>query len=425
MKATGDGFDFISGRSWTRRSALRLAAMAAGSPFLAQVPLSAQSDHPPRPPRIYPPTYSADVMAPVNVNEMEGVARQKVPLEAYDYIAGGTGGELTLRDNLEAYLHVQLRRRVGVDVSNIDTSLELLGKKLDFPILLGPGGHKNLIYADGERVAAQGAAHSKALYMTAPSDWMATMQASSQAPVWWASSLGFSDKAAAQAFAKRAEDGGASAISVTVDYTYSPARDREVRNKFDFAWSSNKDGVPPNPNATSAREEPAIAGMIWPFFAGMTWSTLDWLHSATKLPIVVKGIVTGEDARAAVDHGVQAIIVSNHGGRTLDGMIPTLYALPEVVAAVNGRVPVLVDGGIRRGPDIVKAMSLGAKAVLIGRPYYWGLAAFGQEGVQRVIEMLHGELMNAMGNAGIPNLAAFDRSLVEFVPGTRSVVEEA
>jgi isopentenyl diphosphate isomerase/L-lactate dehydrogenase-like FMN-dependent dehydrogenase len=420
MKATEGEFDFINGRSWSRRSALRIAAMAAGSPFLAQLPLAAQS---PRPPRTYPPTYGNDVMAPVNVNEMEEVARQKVAPEAYDYIAGGSGGEMTLRANQEAFLHVQLRRRVGIDVSQIDTSLELLGKKLDFPILLGPGGHKNLVYADGERVAAQGAGHSKALYMTGPSDWMSKMQASQEAPVWWASSLGFSEKAAAQAFAKRAEDGGASAISITVDYTYTAPRDREVRNKFDFAWSNNEDGVPPNPNASSAREEPAVAGMIWPFVTGMTWSVLDWMHAVTKLPIVVKGIVTAEDARSAVEHGAQAIIVSNHGGRTLDGMLPTLYALPEVAMAVNNRVPVLMDGGIRRGPDIVKAMSLGAKAVLIGRPYYWGLAAFGQEGVQRVIEMLHGEMMNAMGNAGIPNLASFDRSLVEFLPGTRSVLE--
>jgi isopentenyl diphosphate isomerase/L-lactate dehydrogenase-like FMN-dependent dehydrogenase len=163
--------------------------------------------------------------------------------------------------------------------------------------------------------------------------------------------------------------------------------------------------------------------MIWPFVTGMTWKVIDWLHGASKLPVAIKGIVTAEDARAAVEHGAQAVIVSNHGGRTLDGMIPTLYALPEVVDAVNGRVPVLMDGGIRRGSDIVKAMSLGAKAILIGRPYYWGLAAFGQIGVQRVIEMLRGEMMVAMGQSGIPNLASFDRSLIEFIPGTRTVVE--
>lgn len=419
MKATGNHSDFVNGKDWTRRSALKLASLAAASPLLAQ---NQNPDRPPRPPRIYPPTYSDEVMAPVNVNEIEEIARQKVPPMAYDYVAGGSSGELTLRANREAFIHVQLRRRVGVDVSKLDTSLELLGTKLNFPILLGPGGHKNLIYADGERVSALAAGHSKALFVTSPTDSMAQMKGP-EAPVWWAASLGFSEQGPAQTFAKRAEDAGASAICITVDYPYTPPRDREIRNNFDFEWSSNKDGVPPNPNVTNVRKTPAVAGMIWPFVTGMTWKVIDWLHGATKLPVVIKGIVTGEDARAAVEHGAQAVVVSNHGGRTLDGMIPTLYALPEVVAAVNGRVPVLMDGGIRRGSDIVKAMSLGAKAVLIGRPYYWGLAAFGQIGVQRVIEMLHGEMMVAMGQSGIPNLAAFDRSLVEFLPGTRSVLE--
>jgi 4-hydroxymandelate oxidase len=419
MKPTGNGSDSVMSENWTRRSALQLAAFAASSPLLAQTPEARA----PRPQRIYPPTYSDEVMAPVNINEIEEIARQKVPPMAYDYIAGGSAGELTLQANREAFLHVQLRRRVGVDVSNIDTSLELLGKKLDFPILLGPGGHHNLIYADGQRLAVQAAAHCKAISMPGPADWIAKMQGLPEAPMWWAASLGFSEQAPAQAFAKRAEGAGASALCITVDYPYTAPRDREVRNHFDFEWSSNKEGVPANPNVTSVRKTPAVAGMIYPFVTGMTWKVLDWLHAATKLPIVVKGIVTAEDARAAVEHGAQAIIVSNHGGRTLDGMIPTLYALPEVVSAVGGRIPVLVDGGIRRGSDIVKAMSLGAKAVLIGRPYYWGLAAFGQVGVQRVIEMLHGEMMVAMGQSGIPNLASFDRSLVEFLPGTRTVLE--
>jgi len=401
---------------WTRRSAMKLASLAAGAPLLAQN----QEQRPPRPPRIYPPTYSDDVMAPVNVNEIEQIAKSKCEPMGYDYVAGGSSGELTLQANREAFLHVQLRRRVGVDVSHIDTSLELLGTKLDFPILCGPGGHKNLIYADGERVAALGAGHSKALYVMGPTDWIGKLPG---APVWWAASLGFSEQGPAQAFAKRAEDAGAKALCITVDYQYTPPRDREVHNNFDFEWSSNKEGVPPNPNVTTYRKTPAVAGMVWPFVTGMTWKVMDWLHAATKLPIAVKGIVTAEDARAAVEHGANCVIVSNHGARTLDGMIPTLYALPEVVDAVNGRVPVLMDGGIRRGSDIVKAMSLGAKAILIGRPYYWGLAAFGQVGVQRVIEMLRGEMMVAMGQSGIPNLAAFDRSLVEFLPGGRTVVE--
>jgi isopentenyl diphosphate isomerase/L-lactate dehydrogenase-like FMN-dependent dehydrogenase len=417
MTVNPDGAGLVKSRRWTRRSALQLAAVAAGSPLLAQN----QGAQPPRPQRIYPPSYSDEVMAAVNVHEMEDIARQKIPPMAYDYIAGGSAGELTLEANREAFTHVQIRRRVGVDVSKIDTSLELLGKKLGFPILLGPGGHQNLVYADGQRLAVQAAAHSKAICMPGPAEWLAKMQGAQEAPMWWAASLGFSEQAAAQAFAKRAESAGASALCITTDYPYTAPRDREIRNNFDYAWSNT--GVPPNPNATTERKIPMVAGMIQPFVPGMTWKVLDWLHAATKLPIVVKGICTGEDAQLAVQNGAQAVIVSNHGGRTLDGCIPTLYALPEVVQAVSGRVPVLMDGGIRRGSDIVKAMSLGAKAVLIGRPYYWGLAAFGQVGVQRVIEMLHGEMMVAMAQSGIPNLASFDRSLVEFLPGTRTVLE--
>jgi 4-hydroxymandelate oxidase len=356
-------------------------------------------------------------MTPVNVHEIEEVARQKIPPMAYDYIAGGSAGELSRMANREAFAHVQLRRRIGVDVSHIDTSLELLGKNLDFPILLGPGGAKNLVYTDGERVAAEGAAHSKAIYMAGPSNMMAQLAA--QGLTYWAAALGFSEQGPAQTFAKRAEDAGASAISISVDYPYTAPRDRNIRNNFDYAWANT--GIPANPNVSPVRKQPAIAGMIWPYVPGMTWKVLDWLHGATKLPIVLKGICTAEDARLAVDRGAHAIIVSNHGGRTLDGMIPTLYALPEVVQAVNGRIPVLMDGGIRRGGDIVKAMALGARAILIGRAYYWGLAAFGQVGVQRVIEMLQGELRVAMGQSGVPNLAAFDRSLVEFLPGGRTV----
>jgi 4-hydroxymandelate oxidase len=402
-------------RRYTRRHALRFAALAASSPLLAQQAGPAQ-----RPGRRYPPVYSDEAMAPVNVHEIEQIARTKISPMAYDYIAGGSAGELSVTANREAFTHAQLRRRVGVDVSTIDTSLELLGKKLEFPILLGPGGAKNLVYTDGERVAAQGAMHSKAVYMAGPSDWIAQMAAAPQGLTWWASSLGFSEAGPAQGFAKRAEDAGASAIEISVDYPYTAPRDRNIRNNFDYAWANS--GIPPNPNVSRERRQPAVAGMIWPYVPGMTWKVLDWIHAATKLPIVLKGICTAEDAALAVKYGAQAVIVSNHGGRTLDGMIPTLYALPEVVQAVSGRIPVLMDGGIRRGGDIVKAMALGAKAILIGRPYYWGLAAFGQVGVQRVIEMLQGEMMVAMGQSGVPNLAAFDRSLVEFLPGTQTVV---
>src|SRR5579862_1432793 len=393
----------------SRRQALQKFAMfAAASPLLAQDP---------PPPTIYPPTYGPEVMVPVNLHEFEDVARKKIHPFAYDYIAAGSAGEQTMRANRESFTHIQLRRRVGVDTSKIDTSLELLGKKLDFPILLGPGGAKNLVCPDGDRVTAQGAAHTKAVYLTGPADWMGKLQASRQAPMWWAASLGHPTKASAEAFARQAEEAGASAISISVDYPYTAPRDRNMRNKFDYAWAQT--GIPQD--TSGKRQTPAIPGMIQRYTPSLTWDCMDWLHSATKLPVVLKGICTAEDARLAVERGAQAVIVSNHGGRTLDGLLPTLYALPEVVDAVNGRIPVLMDGGIRRGSDVVKALSLGATAILIGRPYYWGLAAFGQDGVQRVIELLHAEMMVAMGMAGVPNLKSFDRSLVEWATGTGPV----
>jgi 4-hydroxymandelate oxidase len=418
-KTDAGGFPAEYVRARTRREALRrLALFAAGS----QAPVWSQNAQQ-RPGAIYPPTYSEDVMTPVNVHEIEAVARKKLHPLVYDYIAGGSAGEQTLECNSQAFRHLQLRRRVGNDVRRIDTSLELLGKKLPFPILLGPGGSgaKNLVLQDGDQITAKAAGHSKAVYLTGPANWMKPLQASSEAPIWWASSLGFRTKAIAESFCKRAEDAGASAISITVDYPYGAPRDRNIRNKFDEAWLQT--GIPANRSGKPLA--PFLAGMIQPYTPNATWEQMGWVHSATKLPLVIKGIVTEEDARLAVERGAQVIVVSNHGGRTLDGMIPTLYALPEVLDAVKGRIPVLVDGGVRRGADIIKALALGAKAILIGRPYYFGLAAFGQVGVQRVIELLHAEMRLAMGMAGVPNLAAFNDSMVEWIPGNLPVTTSA
>ena len=206
--------------------------------------------------------------------------------------------------------------------------------------------------------------------------------------------------------AKRSEGNGASALCVTVDYPYTGARDRPSRDQWDPEWARTR--VFGTPEFRAGFQ----AGMIDPYNSNLTWEWMKWVRPQTKLPIVMKGILTAEDARLAVEHGVQAIIVSNHGARTLDGMGGTLDALPEVVEAVNGRVPVLVDGGIRRGGDVIKAIALGAKAILIGRPFLWGLAAFGQDGVQRVVELLHGELRIALGLSGAGSLKAIDRSFI-------------
>jgi len=387
----------------TRRQALRRFI-----PFLCASPLWPQQEG-----ILYPPAYSNEVMGPVNVHEFEAVAKRKIHKMAYDFIAGGVEDELTLRANREAIARIQLRPRTMVDVSKIDLSVELLGKKLDYPILLAPTGGKNLVIPDGDRIAAQAAFAVKALYAVGAGGWMSKLAEASQAPLWWVNTTGHSTRAAAQGFAQRAEEAGASGLCITVDNQYLSLRDRNSRNRFDYYYQEA--GVPKEVAKEKPRS-PAVAAMLRPHTPNMTWDYVDWLHSASNLPVILKGILTAEDARLAVERGAQAVVVSNHGGRQLDGVVPSVEALPEVVAAVNGKIPVLMDGGIRRSSDILKALALGARAILIGRPYVWGLAAFGQVGVQRVVELLRAELVVSMGLAGKPHLASIDRSLVR-LPG--------
>lgn len=383
-KAHSPGFvDRLRYRS--RREFLTTLFLTAGAS-----PLLAESQRQVPRPRTYPPQHSDKVMGPVSVHEIQEVAKRNLDHKTYDYITGGAEDEWTLRANVEAYRRVWLRRRVMIDVSTIDTSVDLLGHKLEFPILLDPTT-KNRIVPEGDMLAAMGAHASKAIYcISSPLSWIDNLYQAEQAPVWWASTLGHSTKSTAQGWARRHEEAGATALAVTVDHPYSPNRDRVIRSRF---YTQR-------------------AGELRPTRPSLTWHHLDWLRSASDLPLVIKGVLTSEDAVLAVDNGAQAIIVSNHGGRALDGAVPTLMALPEVVDAVDGRIPVLIDGGMRRGTDILKALALGATAVLVGRPYVWGLAAFGQVGVQRVVEMLRAELVVSMGLAGMPNLGSINRSLV-------------
>jgi 4-hydroxymandelate oxidase len=355
---------------------------------------------------IRPPEYRSEIMKVLNLHEFEDVAKNALPIAAYDYVAAGAGDELTLRANREAFSHYWIRRKVMVDVSKTDTTLELLGQKLDHPILLGPGGGKNIVIADGERLAAQAAKQSKALMVGGQNNMLAEMAKTGAAPLWWGASLGEGTQASAVEFVKRSEDAGASAVCVTVDYPYTSARDRPSRDMWDPEWP--RTGTYGTPGFRTG----FAPGMLDPYTPNLTWEWFKWARPATKLPIVIKGIMTAEDARLAVENGANAIIVSNHGARTLDGQSGTLDVLPEVVEAVNGRVPVLVDGGIRRGGDVIKALALGARAILIGRPFLWGLGAFGQEGVQRVVELLHGELRLSLALSGAGQLKALDRSFI-------------
>ncbi len=392
-----------------RRQALHsLFSFAAASPLWSHLAFAQQPRR-----TIYPPAYSEEVMGPVNLHEMEDVAKKKIHKMAYDFIAGGVEDEITLRANREALTRIQLRPRVMVDVSRIDPSLELLGKKMEYPIILAPTGGKELVIEDGDLTAAKGAAATKTIYVVSSAGFKRDL--GEGAPQWWQNTIGQSTKELAQGFAKRSQDAGASAICVTVDNQYQSNRERNNRNKFDYGYMAT--GVPEE-NAKREPVNPAVAAMLRPHTPNMTWDYVDWLKGACSLPVILKGILTSEDARLAVDRGVDAVIVSNHGARQLDSVLPTIEALPSVVEAVQGKIPVLMDGGIRRGTDVLKALALGAKAVLIGRPYVWGLAAFGQVGVQRVVELLRAELVLSMGLAGKPDLAAIDRRMVR-LPGEK------
>ena len=415
-----EAFPFTEASS-TRRTVLRnLAGLAAGAavagPLMAQnaptaAPAATDAAAARRAARealvVRIPEYSDDVMRVINLHEFEDIAKKKLSTPAYDYIAAGAADDLTLKANRAAFGDFWVRRRVMVDTSHIETSLELLGQKLEHPILLGPVGLRRLMNPNGERLTALAAHQSKAILVGARRELMTELAKQNQAPIWWAATLGgHTTKADAVRWAKENEDAGAAALCVSFDYPYTGARDKPSRDHWESEWSNTGrfntgDGV-----------VGFQAGMIFPYVTAPTWEWLAWARSASKLPIVVKGITTGEDAKTAIEHGAQAISVSNHGGRTLDGMWGTLHALPEVVDAVNGKVPVIVDGGVRRGGDVIKALGLGATAVMIGRPYLWGLAAFGQIGVQRVIELLQGELRMSLGLSGTGNLQAIDRTLV-------------
>jgi isopentenyl diphosphate isomerase/L-lactate dehydrogenase-like FMN-dependent dehydrogenase len=423
-----DATPMFEGRSSRRRAIRQMAQFFAASPLLSlvdengdpvqsttpqgqgrgggQQPAAAGAPRPDPPGVIRPPVYREEIMRVVNLHEFEEVAKRSLAVPAYDYVAAGAGDELTLRANREAYSHYWVRRKVMIDVTKIDTSLELLGQKLEHPILLGPGGGKNILVANGEVLAAQAARQSKALMVGGQVPMLADMGKKGTAPQWWGATLGEGTQTAAVENAKRFEDAGASAICVTVDYPYTGARDRPSRDQWDPEWARS------HVYGTPEFRVGFQAGMIDPYTPNLTWEWMKWVRPATKLPIVIKGILAAEDARLAVENGAQAIIVSNHGARTLDGTAGTLDVLPEVVEAVNGKIPVLVDGGIRRGGDIIKALALGAKAILIGRPFLWGLAAFGQEGVQRVVELLHGELRIDLGLSGAGTLEALDRSFI-------------
>jgi 4-hydroxymandelate oxidase len=337
---------------------------------------------------------AADEPKLLSLFDFERAAQARLPAAVWARISGGAADEITLRWNHEAYEHIKLNPRVLVDVSHIDTSLKLFDHELPFPILLAPTGAQSFLYPNGELEAVRGAAQARTILSISTSAALPIQDIAKAAtgPVWFQLYVQ-RDRGLTKDLVQRAESVGCRALVVTVDTSSQGARNRE---------QGSQGNLPPRP---------------WPNLKGgndvdpaLTWKDIDWLRSLVKMPVLLKGVLNPDDAATAVTAGVSGIIVSNHGARNLDTAPATIEVLPSIAARVKRRVPLLIDGGIRRGTDILKAIALGATAVQIGRPYLWGLSLNGSDGVAQVVELLRREFVMAMALCGKPSLAHLDPS---------------
>jgi 4-hydroxymandelate oxidase len=357
-------------------------------------------------------------VGPINLADYEALARERMDPLAWDYFAGGSDDEATLRANRLAFERIQLRPRVLVDVTACQVATSVLETPVSLPILVAPTAYQALAHPEGECAMARGAALAGTLMIasTLATCSLEDVAAAAPGPLWFQLYV-YKDRRISEALVRRAEAAGYRALVVTVDTPRLGNRERDVRNHFALPphlRMRNFVDVGLEVMAASESGSGVAAHATAVLDPSLTWEALDWLRAATSLPVVLKGIMTAEDAALAVTHGAAGIIVSNHGGRQLDGAPATIEVLPEVVAAVAGGCEVYLDGGVRRGTDVLKALALGARAVLIGRPALWGLAAAGADGVGHVLEVLRGELELAMALTGRPALASLDGSVCRF-----------
>jgi 4-hydroxymandelate oxidase len=354
----------------------------------------------------------------VSVNDFEAVARERLERGAYDYYAGAAGDESTLADNRAAFSRVRFRPRVLVDVSRIDTRTTVLGTEISLPIMLAPTAFNRLAHPEGELAAARAAAASGTVMAvsTIATYTLEEIAAASSGPKWFQLYV-YKDRDVTRDLVARAEASGYRALLLTADTPRLGHRERDLRNRFVLPPGVTIRNLETSPAAAAGAARWNDTGGFFAyvhalFDAALTWDGIAWLRSITRLPVIVKGVLTPEDARRALDAGASGIVVSNHGGRQLDGVEAAITALPRVVEAVEGRSDIFMDGGVRRGADVLKALALGARAVLIGRPYLWGLAVAGEDGVRRILDMLRAELELAMALSGRPAIASIDRTLV-------------
>jgi 4-hydroxymandelate oxidase len=409
----------VSSHSVHLASRRRLLQFLAASPLFAHAAL-AQGLRPSDPVDWAPRELErliADPKQALDVFDFEPVMKKNVPPAHFGYMATGTDDETTLRANREGFLKFALRPRRLVDVSSVDMSCEIFGAKYDSPIVIAPTGSNRAFHPDAEIAVANAAKagnHLQILSTVATTSIEAAIAARG-APVWF--QLYTTQRwEVAEGLVKRAEAAGAPAIAVTLDVRTSAKWETFVRLRRTDTRDCGSchrlnDYLSRKPNFTGID----LGGVSSTIVTNLNWERIKRLRDMVKVKLLLKGILAHEDAKLAADAGIDGIVVSNHGGRVEDGVSATIEVLPEIVEAVAGRMPVLIDSGFRRGSDIVKALAIGAQGVCIGRPYLWGLGAFGQAGVERVLEILRAETRNAMAQLGAPSLKDLTPAMVRRV----------
>jgi len=344
------------------------------------------------------PSMAAAGPEPICLADFEPLAKAKMSAMGWEYVTAGAGDELTVRWNKEAYQRIRLKPHVLVDVSKLDTRVTLFGQEHPFPILLAPTAAQKLTHPEGElaTVRGAGAAGTTMVLSSFSNTSLEDVAAVAKSPLWF-QLYAQTDHGFTRELVQRAQAGGYRALCLTVDSPISGARNREKRADAKLGPLPNLRGVQ------------TFSGVL---DAALSWKDVEWLLSFAKIPLLVKGVLNPDDADRAVKTGVAGIMVSNHGGRNLDTLPATIDALPQVADKVGGRVPVFVDGGIRRGTDVLKGVALGANAVLIGRPYLYGLGAAGEAGVTKVVNILQREFQMAMMLTGRTSIGSIDKSVI-------------
>jgi isopentenyl diphosphate isomerase/L-lactate dehydrogenase-like FMN-dependent dehydrogenase len=381
---------------------------------------------------------SATANDAITIEDLRRMARRRLPAAVFDYIDGGAEGEITMRENCTVFESVRFRPRNAAAMGASDLATTVLGKKIALPFLLAPVGSSRLFFPRGECVAAEQAGKAGTIYClsTLSGCRLEDVRAATTAPAWYQLYL-LGGREAAEGAIARARTAGYDALVVTIDTAVAGQRERDLRNGGRELISGNPwkmlphapqillrpqwlaafwrdGGLMQYPNVVLPGAGPMAYEDVGAALArsSVTWADMHWIREAWQGPIVIKGVLTAEDARRSLDSGADAIVVSNHGGRQLDCVAPTLAALPEVIGAVEGRCEVLLDGGIRRGSDVVKALCLGARAVLIGRAYAYGLGGAGDDGVARAIEILRSGIVRTLRLLGCRSVAELDSTYV-------------